>query len=469
MALSAAVLAAVLMAADCRGKDAGQAARPDEFGVSVSSAGPEVCILETSFGTMVFEFFEADAPKTVAQFKALVRKGFYDGKDFYRVVRGHVIQAGGGDAPKLPPEFNARPHIFGTLGLGRTGDEWSGDSEFYVCVAARPYIDGRYTVFGRVIEGFEVLEQIAAVPVEERWEGEDGRMAMHKPLEPVIIRSARIETRDPASAATPGFPEIRGLAVRYFFRDPAAAERFYGQVLSLPAAGPGLFRVSETVCLRISPLAEAGADADAPKTATLSFVTDEVDGWYDHLKSKGLKMRSELKDAARHPTRGFVAVDPEGHLLEFERFLDHPQNTRLHGALSKVRPLYPEPGSKTDRPASLGISANIIRLYYSDVEAALRFYVDKLSTGLLVDQGFAKVMTASPSGFIGLVDGAQGLHPFSERKAVRVDLEVDDPASWAAHLARRGIAVEAEAGEDGARGFVDAGGYIFRFRRFAQG
>ena len=155
----------------------------------------EVCVMKTSLGMMVFDFFEADAPKTVAQFKALVRKGFYDGKDFYRVVRGHVIQAGGGDAPKLPPEFNARPHVFGTLGLGRTGDEWSGDSEIYVCVAPRPHLDGRYTVFGQLVEGLDVLEKIAAVPVEEKWEGPDKKMAMHKPLEPVVIRSARIESR----------------------------------------------------------------------------------------------------------------------------------------------------------------------------------------------------------------------------------------------------------------------------------
>ncbi|MBE0713432.1 MAG: peptidylprolyl isomerase, partial [Candidatus Aminicenantes bacterium] len=155
----------------------------------------EVCVMNTSLGTMVFAFFDADAPKTVAQFKDLVRKGFYDGKDFYRVVRGHVIQAGGGDAPKLPPEFNARPHVFGALGLGRTGDEWSGDSEIYVCVAARPHLDGKYTVFGQLIEGFDVLERIAVVPVEERWEGQDKKMAMHKPLEPVVILSARIETR----------------------------------------------------------------------------------------------------------------------------------------------------------------------------------------------------------------------------------------------------------------------------------
>jgi hypothetical protein len=94
--------------------------------------GQDVCVMRTSMGTMVFKFFDADAPKTVAQFKKLVAAGFYDGKDFYRVVKGHVIQTGGGDAPKLAPEFNKNPHLFGTLGLGRTGDENSGDSEIYV-------------------------------------------------------------------------------------------------------------------------------------------------------------------------------------------------------------------------------------------------------------------------------------------------------------------------------------------------
>lgn len=166
--------------------------------LDIPASGPaEICVMETSLGTMVFELFETDAPRTAAQFKALVRDGFYNGKDFYRVVRGHVIQAGGGGAPKLPPEFNSRPHIVGTLGLGRDVDPGSGDSEIYVCLAPRPHLDGKYTVFGRLIEGFDVLERIAAVPVEERWEGPDGKIAMHKPLDPVIIRAVRIERRSP--------------------------------------------------------------------------------------------------------------------------------------------------------------------------------------------------------------------------------------------------------------------------------
>ncbi len=144
---------------------------------------------------MTFELFKEDAPRTVAQFVDLVGKDFYNGKDFYRVVRGHVIQAGDGGAPPLPPEFNTRPHLFGTLGLGRVGDEWSGDSEIYICVAPRPHLDGRYTVFGQLVEGRDVLERIADVPVEERWEGLDNKMAMHKPIKPVVILGAKISVR----------------------------------------------------------------------------------------------------------------------------------------------------------------------------------------------------------------------------------------------------------------------------------
>ena len=164
-------------------------------GGPATAPATDVAVMKTSLGTMVFKFFESDAPKTTTQFKKLAASGFYDGKDFYRVVKGHVIQAGDGGAPTLPPEFNKNPHLFGTLGLGRTGDENSGDSEIYVCVAPRPHLDGKYTVFGQLIEGADVLKRIAEVPVAEVWTGPDKKMAMHKPLTPVVIESVRIETR----------------------------------------------------------------------------------------------------------------------------------------------------------------------------------------------------------------------------------------------------------------------------------
>ena len=223
----------------------------------------DVCVVKTSLGTMTFAFYEEDAPRTTAQFKALVGKGFYDGEEFYRVVRGHVIQAGGGEAPNLPPEFNSRPHVFGALGLGRTGDENSGDSEFYICVASRPYLDGRYTVFGRLIEGADVLERIAAVPVQEIWEGEDRRMAMHKPVTPVVIEKAWLEKRPSPRPEASGFPEILGVTARFFSRDPAAATRFYGETLGLVKVretdGISLFRIASGSFLELVPLENAGS------------------------------------------------------------------------------------------------------------------------------------------------------------------------------------------------------------------
>ena len=170
-------------------------------------AGEPVCVLQTSLGTMVFRFFEAEAPQTAKQFQRLVHDGFYNGKDFYRVVKGHVIQAGGGGAQKLPPEFNNRPHLVGTVGLGRDDDINSGDSEFYICVAPRPHLDGRYTVFGQLIAGYDVLEKISNVEVDEKWESADKKLAMHKPKKPVLIEKAWIEERDLS-------PKIPGEALR---------------------------------------------------------------------------------------------------------------------------------------------------------------------------------------------------------------------------------------------------------------
>ncbi|HEX2252892.1 MAG TPA: peptidylprolyl isomerase [Thermoanaerobaculia bacterium] len=160
---------------------------------AVAGPGSEIAVLETSLGTMKFRLFPEEAPRTVAQFRRLVEDGFYDGKPFYRVVAGHVIQAGDGgenDQPTVPGEFGGHPHVPGALGLARDVDPDSGSTEIYVCLAPRPHLDGRYAVFGQLVEGFDTLEAIGAVEVEERWEGE---VAFHEPREPVRIERAWLE------------------------------------------------------------------------------------------------------------------------------------------------------------------------------------------------------------------------------------------------------------------------------------
>jgi len=157
----------------------------------------EVCRLETNHGLMTFRFFEDVAPLTVKKFKNLVNDGFYDSLTFYRVVKDHVIQAGtntDNDIPTIQAEFNQYPHVVGTVGLARSSDPNSGSTEFYICLIPRPHLDGKYTVFGQLIDGYEVLEEIGNTEIVEQFVGEENNIAFHTPKEPVIILKATIET-----------------------------------------------------------------------------------------------------------------------------------------------------------------------------------------------------------------------------------------------------------------------------------
>lgn len=164
-------------------------------GSDAAAQEEEVCILETSMGTMVMRFFEDKAPATVANFKSLVKEGFYDGLPFYRVVAGHVIQTGdGGESarPTVKGEFGAYPHVVGAVGLARSRDPNSGSTEIYICHAPRPQLDGQYAIFALLFEGLDVLDAIGNVPVNENF---IGKTAFHKPKEPVTITKATLEMR----------------------------------------------------------------------------------------------------------------------------------------------------------------------------------------------------------------------------------------------------------------------------------
>jgi len=162
-----------------------------------SIASLDICKLETNHGAMTFRFFEDAAPLTVEKFRNLVNDGFYDSLAFYRIVKDHVIQAGTGsdnDVPTVVAEFNKYPHVVGTVGLARSEDPNSGSTEFYICHVPRPHLDGNYTVFGQLMDGYEVLEEIANVEIVEQFVGDEGNIAFHSPKEPVIILKASIET-----------------------------------------------------------------------------------------------------------------------------------------------------------------------------------------------------------------------------------------------------------------------------------
>jgi peptidylprolyl isomerase/peptidyl-prolyl cis-trans isomerase B (cyclophilin B) len=123
--------------------------------------------IEMDKGKIVFEMYPDSAPKTVARMTELVQKGFYNGLTFHRVVSEFVVQGGdpqgngmGGSGVKLQAEFNQRKHVTGTVAMARASDPNSADSQFYICLAPQPHLDGQYTVFGQVVEGLDVIQKI---------------------------------------------------------------------------------------------------------------------------------------------------------------------------------------------------------------------------------------------------------------------------------------------------------------------
>jgi peptidylprolyl isomerase len=107
------------------------------------------------------------APKHVARIKELVRKGFYDGIVFHRVIRGFMAQTGdptgtgtGGSGQKLNAEFSREPHKRGTVSMARAQSPNSADSQFFICFEDAPFLDGQYTVWGKVTSGMEAVDRI---------------------------------------------------------------------------------------------------------------------------------------------------------------------------------------------------------------------------------------------------------------------------------------------------------------------
>ena len=137
--------------------------------------GDKVVRIETDKGAIEFELFPKDAPETVKNFVKLASSGFYDGLVFHRVVPKFVIQGGdpsgngsGGPGYMIKAEFNQRQHLAGTVAMARSTDPDSAGSQFYICLEPQPYLDGKYTVFGQVTEGMDVVKAIQAGDVMKK-------------------------------------------------------------------------------------------------------------------------------------------------------------------------------------------------------------------------------------------------------------------------------------------------------------
>lgn len=161
---------------------------------------------EKKLQSVVIEFYEADAPETVANFKKLAGKRFYNGLSFHRLFPHILVQTGdplsakrdrvkvgtGGPGYTLAPEIRAK-HIKGAVATGRLPDtinpgRRSNGSQFFICLKPMPEYNGQYTVFGRVVKGLEELDQLSTRPVDSN----------DNPIEKITIKSLKIVPREKA-------------------------------------------------------------------------------------------------------------------------------------------------------------------------------------------------------------------------------------------------------------------------------
>jgi cyclophilin family peptidyl-prolyl cis-trans isomerase len=142
--------------------------------------------LRTTEGVIILELFDKDAPETVANFRKLASEGFYDGLTFHRIIRDFMVQAGcpagngtGGPGYEFDDEINDHKIVRGTLAMANAGPNTNGSQFFIVTADEAPWLDGKHTVFGEVVDGEDVLDRLNQTPTA----GAD------KPVTPVYISS----------------------------------------------------------------------------------------------------------------------------------------------------------------------------------------------------------------------------------------------------------------------------------------
>ena len=160
-------------------------------------ANPIVTITMKNGDVMKAELYPETAPNTVNNFISLVRKGFYDGLGFHRIISGFMIQGGdpagngtGGPGYSIRGEFsgngfrNDLSHEPGVLSMARASDPDSAGSQFFIMHKSADYLDGQYAAFGKIIEGMDIVNKIAEVPTD--WSD--------RPTEPQVIKSMTVDT-----------------------------------------------------------------------------------------------------------------------------------------------------------------------------------------------------------------------------------------------------------------------------------
>jgi cyclophilin family peptidyl-prolyl cis-trans isomerase len=148
-----------------------------------------VAAMRTNEGVMIFELFDEDAPKTVTNFKKLASEKFYEGLTFHRIIKDFMVQGGcpegtgtGGPGYQFEDEFNDHKVVYGALAMANAGPNTNGSQFFVVTADEAPWLDGKHTVFGKLIEGEDTLKRLNEVETA----GAD------RPVTPVSISSIEL-------------------------------------------------------------------------------------------------------------------------------------------------------------------------------------------------------------------------------------------------------------------------------------
>ncbi len=172
--------------------------KDDDTATRAPKTGDQVAVIDTDLGKIVVMFFPDKAPNHVANFAKLANMKFYDGTRFHRTIKHFMIQGGdpntkkddrstwgqGGPDWSVKAEFNDVKHVRGILSMARSSDPDSAGSQFFIMVADSPHLDGKYSAFGKVVTGMDVVDKIVALPSEQ---------GSGTAEQPVRVRSIRME------------------------------------------------------------------------------------------------------------------------------------------------------------------------------------------------------------------------------------------------------------------------------------
>jgi len=219
-----------------------------------------------------------------------------------------------------------------------------------------------------------------------------------------------------------------------YYKDLEKATTFYSKTLGLEVVADYTFakilRVTKDSYIILVDESKGMHSAEEPKTVAIALLTDNLPEWYDYLKNQNVSIKYEYKPKNGGAHDGFVAVDPEGYLLEFEMFKQHPENEPFIPILNKNKENTIISNHEKTTPEGLGFYSTITWLYYKDVLAMQHFYENVLGLEMVADQGWTKIYKVSETGFLAIVDERRGMHKFTETKAVNVGFIIEDIEGW---------------------------------------